>query len=120
MLAPYRARNATAPHRQTTIATRQGIEYLGASPSSLPAEATSSGDGISPAARAAASGSPPGSAAATESPFAGRRAGSGSRQRRMAFSTPGSISAAMEVMLVNRSEERRVGKEGRSRWSPYR
>ena len=27
--------------------------------------------------------------------------------------------AVMEFLLVNRSEERRVGKECRSRWSPY-
>src|SRR4029077_12383397 len=55
-----------------------------------PASATLSGDGVSPAARAAASGSPPGSAAATARADGGRRAGSGSRQRRRTRSTIGS------------------------------
>jgi len=79
---------------------RSGTEIFSASPSVLPDAATSSGDGVSPAASAAASGSPPGSAAATDSAVAGRRAGAGSRQRRMTFSTAGSISAAIDDMLV--------------------
>ena len=29
------------------------------------------------------------------------------------------VQEGYEVVLVNRSEERRVGKECRSRWSPY-
>jgi hypothetical protein len=55
-----------------------------------PEAATSSGDGVSPAASAAAIGSPPGSTAATARADARRRAGSGSRQRRIARSTAGS------------------------------
>src|ERR1035441_10943862 len=31
----------------------------------------------------------------------------------------GSLSAIMTVAIIARSEERRVGKECRSRWSPY-
>src|SRR6266481_7019167 len=33
--------------------------------------------------------------------------------------TPGSISIAVDRLVARRSEERRVGKECRSRWSPY-
>ena len=57
-----------------------------------PAAATISGDGVSPAARAAASGSPPGSAAATASAEAGRSAGSCSRHLRITRSIAGSRS----------------------------
>ena len=46
-----------------------------------PAAATIAGDGVSPAASAAASGSPPGSAADTAIALAGRSAGSRERQR---------------------------------------
>lgn len=69
----------------------------GRKPSSFPAAATILGEGVSPAARAAARGSPPGSAADTASADAGRRAGSFSKQRRIARSTAGSIS----VMIVD-------------------
>src|SRR5205085_1359862 len=69
-------------------------------PSTLPAAATISGDGVSPAANAAASGSPPGSAACTLSGVGGRFAGSGSKQQRITFSTAGSTSAATLVMLL--------------------
>src|ERR1035441_2166246 len=48
-----------------------------------PAAATISGDGVSPAASAAASGSPPGRAAATARAEAGRAAGSGPPQGRI-------------------------------------
>ena len=51
------------------------------------------GDGVSPAARAAASGSPPGKAAATARADLGRSRGSFSRQRRITRSTAGSMSA---------------------------
>ena len=54
------------------------------------AAATISGDGVSPAASAAASGSPPGSADATAMADEGRRAGSCSRQRRITRSIAGS------------------------------
>jgi len=80
-----------------------GTEDL-AMPATAPAAATISGDGVSPAARAAASGSPPGSAAEMARAVAGRLAGSGSRQRRMTFSTAGSMSAATEVMLARCAE----------------
>ena len=66
----------------------------------LPAAATNSGEGISPAARAMANGSPPGRDAATARADAGRLSGSESRQRRMARSTAGSMSTAIDVMLV--------------------
>ena len=66
-----------------------------ANPPFPPLAATSSGDGISPAAIAAASGSPPGSAAATWTTFAGRSPGSFSRQRCIIPSTAGSISRTM-------------------------
>ena len=59
----------------------------GASPSFSPEAATSSGDGVSPAAMAAASGSPPGSEAANWVTDAGRARGSRSRQRRITRST---------------------------------
>ena len=77
------------PNRQSATRSSKDTEYLRGSPSVSPWDATISGDGVSPAANAAASGSPPGSSAITESAFAGRFNGSGSRQRRMAFSTPG-------------------------------
>ncbi len=64
----------------------------GRSAPSPPAAATISGEGVSPAAIAAARGSPPGSAAATSDAVAGRFSGSLSRQRRMARSTAGSMS----------------------------
>ena len=44
------------------------------------------GDGVSPAASASASGSPPGSDAETSSADAGRSLGSGSRHRKIARS----------------------------------
>jgi hypothetical protein len=61
------------------------------SPVPSPAAATISGEGVSPAANTAASGSPPGKAAATARADPGRRDGSGSRQRRSAASIAGSI-----------------------------
>ncbi len=56
-----------------------------------PAPATISGDGVSPAATAIVRGSPPGSAAASAAADGGRFAGTGSKQRRIARSTAGSI-----------------------------
>ena len=50
------------------------------------------GDGVSPAAKAAARGSPPGKAAATFNAELIRFAGSGSRQRKITRSTAGSRS----------------------------
>jgi hypothetical protein len=51
---------------------RQAQATRGRNPSVLPEAATISGDGVSPAASAAASGSPPGSAAAIGITDAGR------------------------------------------------
>jgi len=62
--------------------------------------ATISGDGVSPAARAAARRSPPGRAAATASADAGRREGLACRQRRITFSTSGSRSLTSVVGLT--------------------
>jgi len=61
-------------------------------PSLDPEAATIPGDGVSPAASAAASGSPPGSAAATCATELGRARGSFSRQRMITRSTTGSMS----------------------------
>jgi hypothetical protein len=72
----------------------------GLRPPSGPAAATISGDGVSPAAKAAASGSPPGSAAATASAEVGRWVGSLSRQRRMTRSTAGSSPETWVVGIV--------------------
>ncbi len=71
-----------------------------------PAAATISGEGVSPAAMAAARGSPPGNAAATAFADAGRLAGSGSRQRRMARSVAGSIPATWLERLFGRRVSR--------------
>ncbi len=57
-----------------------------------PAAATIAGDGVSPAASAAASGSPPGSAADTAIALAGRSVASRERQRWITRSTAGSSS----------------------------
>src|SRR3989449_11258340 len=57
------------------------------------------------------------------SPLFGRSIGRGPRGRRAAYLTfdDGPNAAATEAILdtLARSEERRVGEEGRSRWSPY-
>ncbi len=75
----------------TTLPSRaQALAAL--SPPSSPAAATISGDGVSPAAIAAARGLPPGKAAATCIAERGRDAGSFSRQRRITRSTAASIS----------------------------
>ena len=55
----------------------------------LPAAATISGDGVSPAASASANGSPPGNADETASAEDGRPAGSGSRHFRITRSMEG-------------------------------
>ena len=68
----------------------------GAVPVVWPASATTSGDGVWPASSAAASGSPPGRAAATASAERGRFSGSGSRHQRIARSTAGSRSRTTE------------------------
>jgi len=77
---------------RTTTDTNSARASAGRICWSLPAAATISGEGVSPAAMAAASGSPPGSAAATCAAEDGRCAGSFSMQRRIARSTAGSIS----------------------------
>ena len=75
----------------------------GASPSPTPAAATISGEGVSPAASAAASGSPPGSAAATCVAEDGLCAGSFSMQRRITRSTAGSMSLTTDDGAVGAS-----------------
>src|ERR1041384_3497998 len=62
--------------RRTTTAASNETATAGFKPPCFGAAATISGDGVSPAASAAASGSPPGNAAATCSVVAGRFAGS--------------------------------------------
>ncbi len=79
-----------APRMRTTVAARQAQATPGRSDPAGPAAATISGEGVSPAANAAANGSPPGSAAPTLKAERGRCEGSRSRQRRMARSTAGS------------------------------
>lgn len=71
----------------TAIPTSAAIATFGERPSVGPAAATISGDGVTPSASAAASGSPPGRLADSARADAGRILGSGSRQRRMARST---------------------------------
>ena len=63
------------PDLHAENSARHAIAYLRGSPSVVPAEATNSGEGVSPAASAAASGSPPGSAAETEMAVGGRPVG---------------------------------------------
>src|SRR5262249_29459371 len=63
--------------------------------------ATISGEGVSPAASASASGSPPGSARDTSSADEGRRAGFGSRQRWMTFLDGG-------IQILRRDGERSI------------
>jgi hypothetical protein len=82
----------------------------GFSPSVSPAAATISGDGVSPAASAAANGSPPGSAADTCNAEMGRFAGSFSRHRSITRSISGSrsrtsvdgfVGAASSLAFIN-------------------
>src|ERR1700726_2503624 len=70
-------------------AAMQATATRGRSPEVSPDAATNCGEGVSPAARAAAKGSPPGKAAATLKTVAGRAEGSFSKQRRMTRSTTG-------------------------------
>ena len=37
----------------------------------------------------------------------------------LAYSLTGPVAKALSLIMLTRSEERRVGKECRSRWSPY-
>jgi hypothetical protein len=83
----------TATTVPATRPTRHDTAAAGRSPPDAPPSATISGDGVSPAARAAASGSPPGSAAATAIADGGRSVGSFSRHRRITRSTIGSMSS---------------------------
>src|SRR5271166_6255884 len=73
---------------------------LGRNPADSPDAATNCGEGVSPAASAAASGSPPGRAAATLKTFAGRAEGSFSMQRRMTRSTIGLRSLTTDEGLL--------------------
>ena len=82
----------TTPTSISRKAPRQIPPTLGVNPIFSPLAATSSGEGVSPAANAAASGSPPGSAAAICTTLPGRRVGSFSRHRRITRSIAGSMS----------------------------
>src|SRR5579863_1598 len=82
------------------MAIKQATATRGRRPTVSPAAATICGEGVSPAANAAASGSPPGKAAATLSTFAGRAEASVSRQRRITFSTIGSRSFTTDDGLL--------------------
>ncbi len=90
---------------------RHATEIAGRSPSAPAASATISGDGVSPAASAAARGSPPEMAAATDRADFGRLAGSGSRQLRIARFTVGSRPS---IWLDGRAAEVTVRERGRS------
>ncbi len=70
------------------------------SASCSPAATSIAGEGVSPAASAAASGSPPGSDAATVSADGGRCSGSFARQRRMTRSIAGSRSRTIDDGVV--------------------
>lgn len=87
-------RDPSAVARRSATTTEASIDQAcpGERAPTLPAAATSAGDGVSPAATAARSGSPPGSAAITRCAEAGRSWGPSSMQRRITFSTAGSIS----------------------------
>ena len=86
--------------RKTRTPMKQAIAIWALKPSFLSDAATISGDGVSPAASAAAIGSPPGSAIATFSADDGRRFGSSSRHLRIKRSTAGSRSLTRSVGLV--------------------
>src|ERR1700722_19675133 len=85
------ARNANAA-RPRSAAASVGIAIFQDSAAVLPEAATTWGEGVSPAAGAAAKGAPPGRLAATARADAGRLEGSEARQRRMAHSAAGSSS----------------------------
>src|SRR6202522_3714805 len=93
------ARNARAA-RPASAAARLGTAIFHEGAAVSPDAATICGEGVSPAARAAANGSPPGRLAATARADDGRCEGSGSRQRRMALSTAGSSSFTSEDGLT--------------------
>jgi len=96
--------NTAATHASSAMAARGRSASLG------PEAARRSGDGVSPAASASASGSPPGSDTATSSADAGRRFGSGSRHLRMALSSRGLMSGISVDGVV-------FGVSARWRWS---
>ena len=98
---------AGAANSEAATRTMHGMEYRSGIPAVCPCAATISGEGVSPAASAAASGSPPGSATITASALGGRFSGSGSRHRRMTFSTAGSTSDAIDDMLVRCADSSR-------------
>src|SRR5438132_7393474 len=78
--------SAITPRKET----RSTPAIAGLSAPSFDDAATISGEGVSPAASAAAIGSPPGSAAATCNADEGRSSGSFRRQRSITFSIDGS------------------------------
>src|SRR5580658_4465307 len=82
--------------KPSSTATRQITALRGRNPADSPDAATSCGEGVSPAASAAANGSPPGRAAATLRTVAGRADGSVSKQRRMTRSMIGLRSLTTE------------------------
>src|ERR1700730_7904506 len=93
-------RKLTRPKANSTAA-RQATAARGRKPSVAPESATNWGEGVSPAASAAASGSPPGKAAATLRTVAGRADGSVSRQRRMTRSITGLRSLTTDDGRLN-------------------
>ena len=101
--------------RITSTAARQAAPTAGGMPPVAPEAATISGDGISPAASAAAIGSPPGRATATARADAGRRSGSFSRQRSMIRSTAGSMSLTWLDTLGAVASPSASGRAGRVR-----
>ncbi len=84
--------SSTSATSMSTTPTKHATAVRGCSPSFSPEAATISGEGVSPAASAAAIGSPPGSAIATFSADEGRLRGSASRHRRITRSIVGSRS----------------------------
>src|SRR6476660_8387247 len=91
----------------TTNAASKLPATSGLSIPAIGAAATISGEGVSPAARAAAIGSPPGKEAATCSADDGRKEGSFWIQRSITFSTAGSRSLTSKVGLVGVASLRR-------------
>ena len=89
--------------RPTSVSPSRPQANAGRRPVDSPAAATSSGEGVSPAASAASSGSLPVSIAATTSGDAGLRRGSFSRQPRIARSTAGSSPATSADGSIGRS-----------------
>jgi hypothetical protein len=96
----FRPSSQTPDTRPTMSKSSSGMATLKDKLPSEPAAATIWGDGVSPAAKAAASGSPPGKAAAMTTADWGRRFGSGSRHRSITRCTSGA-SLAPDPLVVS-------------------